>query len=196
MADRMQPAARRRLLIDATIHCLQREGAHGATVRKIAAQAGVSPGLVAHHFSGVEELIELSYRDVASQVGTILDQAVAAAGPDPWQRLAAYVTGSFAPPVLDPALLATWVAFWGLTKSSPPIAAVHRAVYRDYRLAVETLLADCGIEPAERRLTAIAVTALVDGLWLELCLDDSVFTAAEAKLIAENWLASLKRGRR
>jgi hypothetical protein len=34
----------------------------------------------------------------------------------------------------------------------------------------------------------VAITALIDGLWLELCLDDSVFTPEEAIGIATRWL--------
>ena len=115
--------------------------------------------------------------------------AVAAAGTDPHARLNAYVTASFAPPIADRALLATWVAFWTLT-TKPQIAERHDAIYTQYREELEGLLADCGIAPADRRLTAIAITALVDGLWLELCLSPDSFTADEARSLAERQLAS------
>ena len=41
------------------------------------------------------------------------------------------------------------------------------------------------------RLTAVGVTALVDGLWLEICLDASSFTPEEASRIADKWLNTL-----
>jgi hypothetical protein len=41
----------------------------------------------------------------------------------------------------------------------------------------------------DARLAAIGLTAVVDGLWLELCLDPTVFTPAEAGAIAERLLA-------
>ncbi|WP_426031631.1 TetR family transcriptional regulator C-terminal domain-containing protein [Caulobacter sp. DWP3-1-3b2] len=46
-------------------------------------------------------------------------------------------------------------------------------------------------EPANLRVTwlAIALTALLDGLWLELCLDETVFKPAEAGAIAERLAA-------
>ena len=55
----------------------------------------------------------------------------------------------------------------------------------------EALLAECGIVSADRRLTAIAITALVDGLWLELCLSPDSFTADEARSLAERQLGSV-----
>jgi AcrR family transcriptional regulator len=169
---------------------LARDGATGASVRPIAVEAGVSPGLINHYFSGIDALIAATYSAVGEQVSNALATAVAAAGSDPRARLTAYVTASFAPPIADRALLATWIAFWSLT-GKPQIAERHDAIYARYRHDLEALLADCGIAAAaDRRLTAIAITALVDGLWLELCLSPDSFTADEARGLAERQLAS------
>ncbi|MEL0210218.1 MAG: TetR family transcriptional regulator C-terminal domain-containing protein, partial [Novosphingobium sp.] len=63
--------------------------------------------------------------------------------------------------------------------------------YAGYRARLEDLLAECGVEPAKRRGHAIAITALADGLWLELCLSPGCFTAEEARDIARNFLATI-----
>lgn len=64
-------------LIDATARVLARDGATGASVRTIAIEAGVSPGLVNHHFAGVDALIAATYVTVAHQVAEALENAVA-----------------------------------------------------------------------------------------------------------------------
>jgi TetR/AcrR family transcriptional repressor of bet genes len=110
---RVEPDARRLSLIEAAARVLARDGASGASVRAIALEAGVSPGLVAHHFGGVDALIAATYAHVGARVSAALDAAVAGAGEDPRARLMAYVAASFAPPIADRALLATWTAFWG-----------------------------------------------------------------------------------
>ena len=186
--SRAEPDVRRQSLIEATARVLARDGATGASVRPIAIEAGVSPGLINHYFAGIEALIAATYSAVGDQVSNALATAVAAAGSDPRARLTAYVTASFAPPIADRALLATWVAFWTLT-TKPQIAERHDAIYAQYREELEGLLAECGIAAADRRLTAIAITALVDGLWLELCLSPDSFTADEARSLAERHLA-------
>ena len=122
---RAEPDARRLSLIEATARVLARAGASGASVRAIALEAGVSQGLIAHHFGGVDALISATYAHIGDQVSAALDAAVAAAGEDPQARLAAYVAASFAPPIADCALLATWTAFWGLMIAQPEIAALH-----------------------------------------------------------------------
>jgi AcrR family transcriptional regulator len=186
---RAEPDARRQSLIEATARVLARDGATGASVRPIAIEAGVSPGLINHYFAGIEALIAATYSVVGEQVSNALAAAVAAAGDDARARLTAYVTASFAQPIADRALLATWVAFWSLT-GKPQIAERHDAIYARYREDLEALLGECGIAPRDRRLTAIAITALVDGLWLELCLSPDTFTADEARGLAERQLAS------
>lgn len=182
---------RRRLLIAAATRVLARDGASGASVRAIAQEAQVSPGLVTHHFGGIDALIAATYADVSAAVTAALDAAVAGAGGDPRARLSAYVAASFAPPIADRALLATWVAFWGLVIARDDVARLHDEQYAHFRGGIERLLADCGVAPAACRRSAIAITALVDGLWLELCLSPEVFDAAEARAIAEAQIAAL-----
>ena len=184
---------RRQALIDATAKCLAERGAGGASVRAICAMAGVSPGLLTHYYDGIEALILATYRDAGRRVGEAMDAAAEKAGDDPRARLDAYATASFRPPVLDPDLLATWVAFWSLVKSTPPIAQAHAEIYATYRDAMQDLIAACdpGVKEDKARLTAVAITALVDGFWLELCLDTSSFTAEEACDMTRRWISDL-----
>lgn len=181
---RAEPDARRQSLIEAAARVLAQRGAAGASVRTICAEAGVSPGLLRHYFDGIDALIAATYAWTDEQVGSWLDQAVAAAGGDPRARLLAYVTASFRPPIADPQLLATWIAYWSLVKSNPEMERLHGELYAGYRGDLEALLAECGLDPARVRLAAIAVSALVDGLWLELCLAPDAFSAEEASGIA------------
>ena len=187
--SRAEPDARRQSLIEATARVLARDGATGASVRTIAVEAGVSPGLVNHYFDGIDALIAATYSAVGEQVSTALADAVEGAGPDPRSRLTAYVTASFSPPIATPALLATWIAFWSLT-GKPMIADRHDAIYARYREDLEGLLTACGMAARDTRLTAIAIAALVDGLWLELCLSPDSFTADEARGLAEAQIAA------
>ncbi len=192
------PEARRQQLIDATARCLAKYGLDGTSVRHVAAEAGVSPGLVRHHFAGMRDLIAETYRWTGKRVEAHLSDALAEAGPDPETQLRAFIDASFSPPLLDPNLLAVWLTFWSLTRTDPEIHAIHGKVYAEYRRRLERLIA--GIRRADgndidARLAALAFTALLDGLWLEHCLDPEACTAAEAKTIAQVWVDGLKMGR-
>lgn len=188
---RAEPDARRQSLVEACARCLATLGASGTSVRSICTQAGVSPGLLRHYFSGIDALVAETYRWTGARVAASLEAAVARADPTPRARLLAYLTASFRPPIASPDLLATWLAFWSLTKTDKAIAAVHADIYRDYRQGLETLIAALAPNARDHRLTAVALTALVDGLWLELSLGSAPFTPEEASALSERWLDTL-----
>ena len=184
---RETPDVRRQALVAAAETILAREGVAGTSVRTICAEAGVSPGLLRHYFEGVDDLVAAAYEAVGQRIDAALDAALAAAGPTPRERLLAYLGASFAPPVLDPRLLAAWIGFWSLVKTKPRMAAIHAASYAEFRARLERLLDEAGAR--DTRLAAIALTAVVDGLWLELCLDPATFSPGEARAVVTRALA-------
>ncbi|HKR17418.1 transcriptional regulator BetI [Rhizorhapis sp.] len=182
---------RRQAMIDATAACLAEKGVGGTSVRAICLRAGVSSGLLRHYFDGVDALIAETYRATTVRMAQTVAAAVAEAGEDKRARLIAYVTANFRSPIADPAVLSTWIAFWSLVRSDPEIAAIHKESYAAFRAELEALLADCGLPPAQRGPVAIALTALVDGLWLELSLDSSTLSGDQASAIAIRWVDTL-----
>lgn len=188
---RADPDERRQSLIEACARVLAARGAAGVSVRAICAEAGVSSGLLRHYFGGVSEAIAATYRWTGERIAQALGQAVADAGEGARARLLAYLTASFRPPIASPDLLASYVAFWSLTRSDALVAGVRAEVYGDFRQGLETLIRAYRPALADARLPAIALTALIDGLWLELSLGDAPFTAEEAEGLAERWLEAL-----
>ncbi|MFN5902205.1 MAG: TetR family transcriptional regulator C-terminal domain-containing protein, partial [Novosphingobium sp.] len=69
-------------------------------------------------------------------------------------------------------------------RARPEIASLHDEQYGAFRGQLERLLAESGVPQAELRMRGIELTALVDGLWLELCLSPQAFSADEAGAIA------------
>lgn len=188
---RADPDERRQSLIEATARVLAEKGAAGVSVRTICAEAGVSPGLLRHYFAGVSEAIAETYRWMGERIAQALETAVAEAAPEPRARILAYLTASFRPPIASPELLSSYVALWSLTRSDPSVAKVRAEVYRDYRADLERLLVEWQPHLADPALVAIALTALIDGLWLELSLGDAPFAADQASALAEAWLDRL-----
>ena len=191
------PEVRKRKLIEATAQCLAELGHAGTSVRAVAAKANVSPGLVAHHFKGIDDLIVATYDHVGRQVAETLTQAMESASDDAESKLRAFIDVSFKPPVLDRDLLAIWLSFWSLVRRDPGVRKVHKKVYTDYRRRLEELIAD--IAGARRikidtHLAALGFTAMLDGLWLELCLDPTIFSREDALRIAHAWVDDLVAG--
>ena len=186
---------RRQALIAATIASLKRHGHEGLSVRRIAAEAGVSIGLINHHFPNKNALVAESYRYFSQQLTEGFREAVRQAPPEPRARLRALFEAVFSRPNLDPEVLTAWIQFWGLFRDSPEIRKVHDKVGRGYGELLRTLLAEL-LQSTKRprfdlRLASIGLTALLDGLWLEWCLDPKNFKPKEAVSLCEAWIESL-----
>jgi AcrR family transcriptional regulator len=182
----------------ATARCLARYGHAATSVRQICAEAGVSPGLLGHHFAGKDDLVARTYEFMAAEQKAALMAPVAAAPDDPDARLDAFIQASFRPPVLEEEVLAVWLAFWSLVRTDPAVRALHRGIYADYRATLERFLGQAAASRGVRidaRRAALALSAVLDGLWLEWCLDNSAYTAEEAVGIAREWVDCLLRGK-
>jgi AcrR family transcriptional regulator len=103
---------RREMLVDATLRCLADASVDRLSVRAIAAEAGVSVGLMNHHYASKDALIADAYKRAAADLLAGLREAVEAAPDDPRSRLDAFFTQSFSARVLDPKLLKVWTSFW------------------------------------------------------------------------------------
>ena len=88
------------------IECLKRYGHEGLSIRTISTQAGVSVGLINHHFPNKDELIAAAYRHFNSELVAGFIAAVERAPATPRARMHAFLEASFSPPNLDQAVLA------------------------------------------------------------------------------------------
>ena len=194
--ERKLPDERRQALIEATIECLKRYGHDGLSIRRISAQAEVSIGLINHHFPTKDALVAEAYRYFNSELVGYLRQAVAETAGSPREQLRAFFNASFSPPNLDSDVLAVWVVFWGLYRHSKDIQRVQSETYHGYIDLLRGMLADLekvtGKLRFNLRLAAIGLTALIDGLWLEWCLDPENFEPREAVELCEAWIDRLE----
>jgi len=195
---RAAPAVRREALIEATLKCLKRYGHDGASVRRISAEARVSIGLINHHFPSKSGLVAEAYDTLASSLQESIRAQAEDNGVSPRTRMSLFFRASFAPDLLDPELFTVWVVFWSMVAHSAEIRAVHERTYGRYRSLLEKLLGQlsaAGLAPRLKlRAAAIALAALLDGLWVELSLSSATFKPSEAIAVCEDWVDALCRG--
>jgi len=171
--SRESPEIRRQQLIEAAERCLAAHGIQGFTIDRICREANVSRGLISHYFAGKDELLVAVYR--SALYGAIMSRlTAAAAGATPLLRLRAVIDSAFQPETFQRSNLRVWLALWGEIATNPKLQTVHRSLYRNYRARLAEAIAGVA---AERRLAVDApslarnVIAMIDGLWLEWCLD-------------------------
>lgn len=205
MARQQQPkfrraprTVRREALIEATLACLRKHGHDGLSVRRIGAAAGVSPGLITHHFPSVSALIAASYETLSTSLLQSIERHAREVDATPRERLRRFFQASFAPALLDPGLFNTWLVFWSMILHDAAVRAVHDRTYAAYRAALESLLGQlhrsAGIPRFRLRPAAIALSALLDGLWIEASINPRTFKPAEAVALCEDWTSALCEG--
>jgi TetR/AcrR family transcriptional regulator, transcriptional repressor of bet genes len=195
---RATPAVRREALVEATLRCLKEYGHEGVSVRRISAAAGVSIGLINHHFPSKSGLVAVTYETLALSLQESIRAQAENKAVSPRDRLSNFFRASFAPEILDPQLFSVWVVFWSMVAHSPEIREVHDRTYGKYRSILESLLGqlvDTGAAPPFKlRPAAIALSALLDGLWVELSLSPVNFKPREAIALCEDWVNALCNG--
>jgi AcrR family transcriptional regulator len=165
VSSRPRPAASaahgtgRQALIDATVRVVARKGLRGLTYRQVADEAGVTYGLVSHHFGSREALVQetLEYVFRASIALSFLQRP--ASGVDDFGRgLAEAIAATEDQQVFEYEM--------GLeARRRPEMLAELRAVYDEYVTLVERQLRAIGVD--RERSFARLIFAALDGLVLQ-----------------------------
>lgn len=195
---RASPSERREALIEATLTCLRKHGHEGASARRIAAQAGVSAGLITHHFPSISALVAAAYETLAMSLLRSIREHASEADVTPRERLRRFFEASFTPVLIEPDFFNTWLVFWSMIAHDAGVRAVQNRTYAAYRAALESLLGQlrkCEDVPEFRlRAAGIALSALLDGLWIEASLNPRAFKPGLAVALCEDWVHALCSG--
>ena len=182
--NRETPEVRRKLLIEATMRSIAKFGYAGTTIETICSEAQVSRGLINHHFGSKEELIRQSYKALRDEWMAATHGSLADHYDDPEDKLRAMIRVSFGPTMFRQEYLGIWAGFWSAIGKSPALRKMNRELFDKDREAYEAIFDEIGRKRGKRidaRRAALTVIALIDGFWLEWCLDPKSFTAAEAE---------------
>ena len=84
-------------MIAAALDLIAESGTDGATVRAIAARAGVTQGLIRHYFSSKEDLTRAAYDTLMSKMTEASMAWLLSRPPSPEAALAAFVVTTLSP---------------------------------------------------------------------------------------------------
>ncbi|MDP3898698.1 MAG: TetR family transcriptional regulator C-terminal domain-containing protein [Mesorhizobium sp.] len=185
---------RRLQLIDATIDSLARRGYSDTTMADVADGAGLSRGIVNFHFESKEKLLVATLQHMADEYAVHWRGALARAGDDPARRLWAVVAADFDRAVCSKRKLAAWCAFWGEAKSRPTYQALcgaRDAAYQATMVDLCAALATDGDYPFQPVSTALALSAMLEGMWLRLMLGGDDISREKAFEAAAEHLATV-----
>jgi AcrR family transcriptional regulator len=189
------PEERRRRILAATIQVVRERGFAGTRVLDISAAAGTSPGLVLYHFGSLAGALaealtfaeDTFYADLERDLG-------AAPGPVQRLKLMAELGASSSPAVGDWTL---WLELWVRALRDEAARSARLTLDRRWRAALREVIDDgirCGhFAPADAAASTLRLASLMDGLAIQLALEDPGMTAARFRRL---WLdgAALELG--
>lgn len=178
-------------MVRATIRCLARDGYAGLTMKRVAAEAEVSQGILHYYFRDKAAMLAAA----ALRVTADLDRRVATearAARDARGRLRAVIRACLRTAVDDRDFWTVFIEFWGEAFHDRRLAAVNRRAYVRARRLIGAGLAQ-GIalgqfRPVDVEEAAAVTLALLDGLALQLTFDRGLMTLPRAARAAETAL--------
>lgn len=169
---------RRKELRVAAFEVLKREGLAGATLEKVAGHAGASKGIVLHYFRNKQELFEQAMREANRALGEDVSRRLKLAK-TPRERLVAVIDGNFDERFFQPSMAHAWLALCAEVPREPQLARIQAVIHARMRSNLMSALKGL-VEDERRETVALAIAALIDGLWLRLGLQSDALSRDEA----------------
>ncbi|MEU3452055.1 TetR family transcriptional regulator C-terminal domain-containing protein [Micromonospora sp. NPDC006766] len=169
MPKRVDHQERRTLIADALMRVAAEHGLEAVSLRHVAAEAGVSSGMVQHYFRTKDEMMAFALSVVREHSESRVGQAVAALGPDPSPRtLLRTMLAELLP--LDEARRADGrvaLAFLAYTAVRPAVAAALHGETAELLafIAGQIRAAQARVDPDR---AAVALLAVMEGLGVYL----------------------------
>ncbi|PBB92558.1 transcriptional regulator BetI [Mesorhizobium sp. WSM3864] len=180
-------------LIEATIDSLAKRGYAETTMADVADGAGLSRGIVNFHFESKEKLLVATLQYMYDEYSAHWRAALQKAGDDPARQLQALVWADFDRSICNKRKLAAWCAFWGEAKSRPTYQALSSsrdAYYQQVFIDLCATLKQGGGYAYEPQVMALALSAMLEGLWLRLMMGTQDTTRETALQAANAFLAA------
>jgi len=189
--------ARQAQLIKATIGSIAKHGLSVTTMATVAKEAGLSQGIINLHFQSKERLLEETLRYIVDEYRTAWFKALDESSDGAAQKLSALVAVDFDKRICQRNKLAVWFAFWGESRSRLTYRKICARSSREYKQILTGLCEQViseGAYQARAQHVATGLLAMNEGLWLDLLIDPSEMTPAQAQVISMAYLQGIFPG--
>lgn len=195
MSRELAKEARRRQLIEATIDGIARKGFADLKIADIAAEAGLSVGIVNFYFKSKDALLIATLRHLVEDYEQHVAQVLARAGKSAASQIDAMIEADFARTHANRKHVTVWYAFWGETRWRPEFsklcADLSTSFQQSMTEAMQRLIDEGGYRDVDASLVARGLNAMIDGLWLDMLINPKQTDRETAKASVRAFLAGL-----
>jgi AcrR family transcriptional regulator len=167
-------------LIEAATLGIARHGFSGLSVSRLVEYSGLSRGMVNLHFRRKQELLLQVLRHLADLYRVGWQAALERVGDDPAKRLAALVEYDVRRDGHSSDIMTAWLAFRQEAITNPiyrPLCDTREAAYFGAVTSLCAALIKDGGYKLKPDVTALGITFLLEGLWLDWALDTARYDA-------------------
>jgi len=178
---------RRLQILRAATDVICERGFDDTRIAQIAERAGVSGGTIIYHFRTLDHLLVEALKHAEAAFYSAAEQIVTNEG-TPRDRLRSLVEWVLSPADHDNRQLAAlWIDTWSQATRHAEVAATRAAQDERWRSLIAGVAAGPGITPRDLERFALGFGALLDGLIIQVALEDASVTPETACEVAMSW---------
>lgn len=185
----------RQKLITATLNSIAKRGFADTTLARVADGAGLSRGIVNFHFRSKDALFLEALKFLSREYREHWSRAFDEAGPTAAEKLEAVLMVDFEPPISNRNRIAAWYAFYGEAKARPTYmktcTEIDEVEFGVVGGLARTIIEEGGYEDRDPDLIAQGISAMGEGLWLDLLVSPHSNSLEKSKKTMRSFLAAL-----
>jgi len=180
---------RRLQILRAAADVICERGFDDTRVAQVANRAGVSGGTIIYHFRTLDQLLVEALKH-AEELFYASAEGIVAGGTSPQDRLRRLVEWMFSPDHDNRQLWSLWIDTWSQATRHEEVATTRAAQDQRWRTMIARIVGELPITRRDIERFAVGFAAILDGLMIQMALDDPNVDAELARELAMSYASA------